>query len=57
LGITCFAITMFVSSFLAYIIGLPFILISTWYSFKELDKRMDLKGVINNYRKNNDNRK
>jgi O-antigen/teichoic acid export membrane protein len=57
LGITCFAITMFVSSFLAYIIGLPFILISTWYSFKELDKRMDLKGVINNFRKYNDKRK
>ena len=51
LSIICFAITMFVSSFLAYILGLPFILISVWYSFKELDKRMDLKGIINNYRK------
>jgi O-antigen/teichoic acid export membrane protein len=51
LGILCFVITMFVSTPLAYIVGLPFILISTWYSFKELDKRMDLKGIINNYRK------
>lgn len=51
LGILCFAITMFVSTPFAYILGSPFILISVWYSFKELDKRMDLKGIINNYRK------
>jgi len=51
LGVICFAITMFVSTTLAYILGLPFILLSVWYSFKELDKRMDLKGIINNYRK------
>ncbi|MDO8316017.1 MAG: O-antigen translocase [Flavobacterium sp.] len=51
LGILCFATTMFISTPLAYILGLPFILISIWYSFKELDKRMDLKGIINNFRK------
>lgn len=51
LGIICFAITMFVSTPLAYVFGLPFILISVWFSFKELDKRMDLKGIINTYRK------
>ena len=51
LGILCFAITMFVPSPLAYVFGLPFILFSALYSFKELDKRMDLKGIINNYRK------
>lgn len=51
LGIFCFTITMFVSTSLAYILGLPFILISSWYSFKELDNRMDLKGIINTYRK------
>ncbi len=51
LGMLCFAITMFVSTPLTYVLGLPFILISVWYSFKELDKRMDLKGIINNYRK------
>ena len=50
LGILCFVITMFVSAPIAYILGLPFILISVWYSFKELDKRMDLKGIVNNYR-------
>lgn len=51
LGILCFVVTMFVSAPIAYILGLPFILISVWYSFKELDKRMDLKGIVNNYRK------
>lgn len=50
LGILCFAITKFVATPLSYFFGLPFIFISVWYSFKELDKRMDLKGVINNYR-------
>jgi O-antigen/teichoic acid export membrane protein len=51
LGLLCFVITMFVPTPLAYILGLPFILISAWFSFKELDKRMDLKGIMNNYRK------
>ena len=51
LGMLCFAITMFLSNPLAYIVGLPFIATSVWYSFRELDKRLDLKGIINNYRK------
>lgn len=51
LGMLCFAITMFLSNPLAYILGLPFIATSVWYSFRELDKRLDLKGIINNYRK------
>lgn len=51
LGMLCFTITMFVATPWNYIIGLPFILISAWYSFKELDKRMDLKGIVNNLRK------
>jgi O-antigen/teichoic acid export membrane protein len=51
MGVLCFAITMFFSKPLSYIVGLPFIFISAWYSFKELDKRMDIKGIINNYGK------
>lgn len=50
LGMICFMITKFVSTPLSYFLGLPLIFISVWYSFKELDKRMDLKGMINNYR-------
>lgn len=51
IGILCFAITMFVATPLSYLLGLVLILTSTWYSFKELDERMDLKAVIYNYRK------
>ncbi|RXP45408.1 O-antigen translocase [Lutibacter sp. HS1-25] len=51
LGVLCFSITYFVLTPWSYFIGLPFILVSVWYSFKELDKRMDLKGIIGNYRK------
>lgn len=50
LVIICFAITMYVSSTIAYILGLPFILISVWYSFRELDKRMDLKRIVDNFK-------
>lgn len=49
IGVICFAIKFFVLTSWAYFLGLPFILISVWYSFTELDKRMDLKGFINNY--------
>ena len=52
LGILCFVITMFVPVPMAYIIGSPFIIISCWYSFTELDKRINIKGIINTYRNN-----
>jgi O-antigen/teichoic acid export membrane protein len=51
LGVLCFIIAKFVPSPWNYIVGLPFITTSIWYSFKELDKRLDLKGIINNFRK------
>lgn len=51
IGIICFAITMFIATPLAYFLGLPFILISVWYSFKELDKRIDLKNLITSNKK------
>jgi O-antigen/teichoic acid export membrane protein len=50
IGLLCFAINFFIATPWNYIVGLPFLFISMWYSFKELDKRMDLKGIINNYR-------
>jgi len=46
IGIICFIITMFVMNPYIYLISLPFILISIWYSFKELDKRIDLKSIL-----------
>lgn len=48
LGLSCFIITKFVPTPLSYLIGIPFILASCLYSYKELDKRMDIKGIINN---------
>lgn len=52
LGIICFIVNMFVKTPLNYILGLLFILISFWYSYKELDNRIDFKGIINKYKKN-----
>lgn len=51
LGLLCFVITMFISTPLAYVLGTPFILISVLYSFKELDKRIDLKVIIKTFTK------
>jgi O-antigen/teichoic acid export membrane protein len=51
IGIICFTITMFIATPFAYFLGLPFILISIWYSFKELDKRIDIKNLIESYKK------
>jgi O-antigen/teichoic acid export membrane protein len=51
LGILCFITTKFIPSPLNYIIGLPFIALSSWYSFKELDKRLGLKEILTKLRK------
>ena len=53
LALVCFVIIKFFETPWTNIIGVPFILISAWYSFKELDKRMNLKELLNNYRKKN----
>jgi len=42
----------FLSQPYPYIIGVVLIVISGWYSLKELDKRMDIKAMILN-KKNN----
>ncbi len=51
LALVCFVAIKFISSPWIYFIGVPIILISAWYSFKELDKRMNLKEMFNNYTK------
>ncbi len=50
LGIVCFAISKFVATPGNYVVALPFIGLSIWYSFIELDKRLDLKGLIINFK-------
>jgi len=51
IGFLCFVIVKITPTLWAYILGVFFILLSIWYSFYELDKRLDLKGIINNFRK------
>jgi len=43
----CFCIQIFLTSYIAYSLGILFILLSILYSFKELDKRMSLTQIIN----------
>ncbi|NMH88332.1 O-antigen translocase [Flavivirga algicola] len=51
LGIISFLIIKFIPTPWAYIMGLPFIFVSCWYSFKELDNRLNLKEIISKFRK------
>lgn len=47
-GIACFLIISFFSTILAYIIGVLLIVAVSWYSLKELDKRMNLWEILSN---------
>ncbi len=49
LVLICFAIISFLSTPWSFVAGIPVILLSTWYSFKELDKRMQLKELLENH--------
>jgi len=50
IGICCFIIIKFFSAPYSYIVGVLLIMISSWYSFKELDNRMDLKSILTKYK-------
>ena len=52
LGLGCFFIIVFVSTPWSYILGTTFIGISIYHSFRELNKRLDLKGAIINIKRN-----
>jgi O-antigen/teichoic acid export membrane protein len=52
LGLTCFMIMKSTIPPFSYIIGVPIIFIASWFSFKQLDNRLDLKGMLNKFRKN-----
>jgi O-antigen/teichoic acid export membrane protein len=51
LGLACFLTIKLAPTPWAYGVGIPFILSSVWISFKELDKRIDIKRMIKNFRK------
>jgi O-antigen/teichoic acid export membrane protein len=48
IGLSCFLIIKFVPVQWAYSIGILLILVSCWYSYMELDKRIDIKNIIKN---------
>jgi len=52
LGVGCFFIIFFVPTPWAYLLGTAFIGISIYHSFRELNKRLDIKGAITNIKKN-----
>ena len=52
IGVLCFLIIKFTPKPWAYVMGTPFILLSTYYSYKELDKRLELENLIKGYLKN-----
>tara|TARA_R110001583_G_scaffold107620_1_gene256227 strand:- start:11347 stop:12822 length:1476 start_codon:yes stop_codon:yes gene_type:complete len=51
LGLICLIIIKLISVPWAYLIGLPFIIMSVLYSYKELDRRINLREIISKFRK------
>ncbi len=51
LGLACFLTIKLIPTPWVYIVGTVIIAISSWISFKELDKRMDIKEMIKKFRK------
>lgn len=49
IGITCFLVVKYCSLSWSYIIGCILLIISGWFSTKQLDKRIGLQTVISNY--------
>lgn len=49
LAICCFAVVKILGKPYSYIIGIGLIMISVWYSYNELDKRLGLKSIIVNF--------
>lgn len=49
IGLFCFLSAKYLQQLLIYIVGVPLIFFSIFYSYKELDKRMDLKSIIRKF--------
>lgn len=48
-GIACFLVVKYCTLFWAYVIGCFLLIVSGWFSVRELDRRMGLKMVISDY--------
>jgi len=55
LGLGCFFVTLFIPTPWSYLFGTLLIAISAYHSFRELNKRLDIKGVIIHIKKNREN--
>ncbi len=47
LAISCFSVVKFMGKPYSYVIGIGLIITSVWYSYNELDKRLNLKLILN----------
>lgn len=46
MAIICFAVVTFMSQLISYIIGIVLIGLSTWFSYRELDKRIGIRTLL-----------
>jgi O-antigen/teichoic acid export membrane protein len=49
IGILCFSTVIMLDGFWFYLLSICLTLLSIWYSFKELNKRIGIKNIIKNY--------
>lgn len=49
IGLCCFLVIKIIPSPGSYLLGLPFICLSIWYSYHELDKRIGLKSILKGF--------
>lgn len=56
LAVSCLIVVKSLSAPWIYVIGLPIIILSSWYSFKELDKRLNLRELLQNHFNSSENR-
>lgn len=51
LALICFATVKLIPTPYTFVLGIPVIIGSAWYSLKELDRRLDLKKIFKNFKK------
>lgn len=51
LGLLCFLVVQWFSEPLSYAVGMPLIILSCVYSFRQMDKRMDMKSVVSDIKR------
>lgn len=49
LALSCFIVVKIIGNPFSYFVGIVLIIISCWYSYLELDKRIDIKGLITTF--------